>query len=235
MDAIMDIAARHGLTVIEDCAQAAGARYRGRRVGSIGHAGCFSFYPTKNLGAIGDAGIVVTGDGDLADRIRKLRQYGWDKERNSSLDGVNTRLDELQAAILRAKLPSLDADNALRRKIADVYAQALAVSDLALPSTPESRYHVYHLYVVRSENRDGMLEALRRSGVVAGIHYPIPVHLQRAFQGRGFNPWPLPHTNRVSAQVLSLPIYPELAHRDVNTVVEAVLAFAAFERVNARL
>jgi dTDP-4-amino-4,6-dideoxygalactose transaminase len=234
MDRIMEIAGRHGLKVIEDCAQATGARYRGRRVGSIGHAGCFSFYPTKNLGAIGDGGMVVTRDCDLAGGIRKLRQYGWDEQRDSALDGVNSRLDEIQAAILRAKLPSLDADNERRRQIADVYRETLAGADMVLPAAPAEREHVYHLYVVRCGNRDGMIESLHRSGVAAGIHYPVPVHLQRVFRDRGFNPSPLPRTENAAATVLSLPIYPELGHGDVNRVVDAVLARAPSGRVSAQ-
>lgn len=234
MDAIMAIAARNGLTVVEDCAQATGARYRGQRVGSIGHAGCFSFYPTKNLGAIGDGGMVVTSDRDLADRIRSLRQYGWDEDRNSSLDGVNSRLDELQAAILRAKLPTLDTDNELRRDIAKLYSRVLADTGLVLPCARDGREHVYHLYVVRSDNRARTMDALKRSNIAAGIHYPLPVHLQRAYKGRGFDPLPLKHTELAANEVLSLPIYPERAHGDVKTVADAILSSSPVAKAAAR-
>jgi dTDP-4-amino-4,6-dideoxygalactose transaminase len=224
MDAIMAIAEQRGLKVIEDCAQAAGARHRGRRVGAIGHAGCFSFYPTKNLGAIGDGGMIVTDDGELAERARKLKQYGWDARRQSQVDGVNSRLDELQAAILRVKLPHLDRDNSRRAAIASNYRDALTGSDLIAPTAPAGREHVYHLYVVGSAKREATLERLRRGGVAAAIHYPVPVHLQPAFRGRGLDPWPLPHSERAAQQVLSLPIYPELSAADVDAVVDAVLA-----------
>jgi dTDP-4-amino-4,6-dideoxygalactose transaminase len=222
MDGIMAIAERHGLKVIEDCAQAAGARYRGRRVGSIGHIGCFSFYPTKNLGAIGDGGMIVTEDVELAERARKLRQYGWDAERNSCAYGVNSRLDEIQAAILRTKLPHLDAENDRRARIADFYRAGLADSDLLTPAAPAGREHVYHLYVVRSETRDTTFERLRRIGVAAAIHYPVPVHLQPAFRDRGFAPFPLPHSEKAAAQVVSLPIYPELARDDMAAIAAAL-------------
>lgn len=222
MDAIVAISERHGLKVIEDCAQAAGARHRGRRVGSIGDVGCFSFYPTKNLGAIGDGGMIVTSDAGLAERVRKLRQYGWDEKRISCLDGVNSRLDEIQAAILRAKLPYLDADNARRAEIAEFYGNALAGSELTTPSFPSGREHVYHLYVVRSAAREQTIEALSRAGVAAGVHYPVPVHLQPAFRGRGFDPWPLPQSEKAAAEVLSLPMYPELSYDEIDAVVDAV-------------
>ena len=234
MDAIMTIAARHSLKVIEDCAQAAGARCRGRRVGAIGHAGCFSFYPTKNLGAIGDGGMVVTGDSDLAERVRQLRQYGWDAKRESQIDGMNSRLDEIQAAILRVKLPHLDADNRRRTNIARFYDDALAGSELAVPAAPQGREHVYHLYVVRSERRDAALDELRRGGVAAGIHYPVPVHRQPAFRGRGFDAGPLPHSERAAAEVLSLPIYPELAQDQLDTVIAAAGARAALAAAGSR-
>jgi len=222
MNAIMAIAERHGLKVIEDCAQATGARYRGLRVGSIGHVGCFSFYPTKNLGAIGDGGMIVTSDYELGERARRLRQYGWDEERSSRLDGVNSRLDEIQAAILRVKLPYLDAANGLRAQIAEFYRNALASSDVIGPASPAGREHVYHLYVVRCASRDKTLAALHGAGIVAGIHYPVPVHMQPAFLGRGFDRWPMPHSEQAAAQVLSLPIYPELARIDMEAVVAAL-------------
>lgn len=234
MNAVMAIAERHGLKVIEDCAQATGARYRGRRAGSIGHVGCFSFYPTKNLGAIGDGGMIVTHDAELAERARKLRQYGWDEGRNSRLDGVNSRLDEIQAAILRVKLPHLDEENARRAEIAEFYRKALANSDLVVSSVPPGREHVYHLYVVRSGARETVLNRLHRAGVAAGIHYPVPVHMQPAFRGRGFDRTPLPHSEQAAAEVVSLPIYPELARESMEAVVAAVQAQASMAELGAR-
>lgn len=234
MDAIMAIAERHGLMVIEDCAQAAGARYRGRRVGAIGHVGCFSFYPTKNLGAIGDGGMIMTNDAELAERAGKLRQYGWDEERNSRLDGVNSRLDAIQAAILRVKLPFLDADNSRRGKIANYYRNALVGSDVITPVTPAGREHVYHLYVVRCASRDKTLTAMRGAGIVAGIHYPVPVHMQPAFLRRGFDRWPLLHSEQAAVEVLSLPIYPELARADMEAVVAALRARAPLAEAVSR-
>jgi dTDP-4-amino-4,6-dideoxygalactose transaminase len=224
MGAVMDIAGRHGLKVIEDCAQATGARHRGQRVGAIGHVGCFSFYPTKNLGAVGDGGLIVTNDDEVAARARALRQYGWNDARDSQLDGVNSRLDEVQAAVLRAKLPHLEADNRTRARIAAFYNNALSDTGLNLPRTLEQREHVYHLYVVRSADRDRLREALRESGIAAGIHYPVPVHLQPAFRDRGMTPSPLPHSEQAAAQILSLPLYPELTDDQLQTVVSAIRA-----------
>jgi dTDP-4-amino-4,6-dideoxygalactose transaminase len=224
MDAVMDIAGRHGLKVIEDCAQATGARHRGQRVGAIGHVGCFSFYPTKNLGAVGDGGLIVTNDDEVAARARALRQYGWNDARDSQLDGVNSRLDEVQAAVLRAKLPHLEVDNRTRAGIAAFYNNSLSDTGLGLPRTLEQREHVYHLYVVRSADRDRLREALRESGIAAGIHYPVPVHLQPAFRDRGMTPSPLPHSEQAAAQILSLPLYPELTDDQLQTVVSAIRA-----------
>lgn len=224
MIAIMSIAARHGLKVIEDCAQATGARFGGRLVGSIGDVGCFSFYPTKNLGAVGDGGMIVTSDPQLADRLQQLRQYGWDDKRNSRIDGVNSRLDAIQAAILRVKLPHLDAENRRRMRIAEFYNNALAISGLVLPLQPAGREHVYHLYAVRSQRRSEVLERLRSSGVAASIHYPVPAHLQTAYRGRGFDTMPLPHSEKVASEVLSLPMYPELTQQELDSVASALAA-----------
>lgn len=178
--------------------------------------------------------MIVTGDSELAERVRKLRQYGWDEKRNSQLDGVNSRLDEIQAAILRVKLRYLDADNSRRAQIADYYQDALAGSDLITPSKREGREHVYHLYVVRSAGRDKVLETLRGGGVAAAIHYPVPVHLQPAYRGRGIDPWPLPHSERAAATVLSLPIYPELAREDMETVAAAAGARSPRPKMDIR-
>jgi dTDP-4-amino-4,6-dideoxygalactose transaminase len=227
MDAIMAVARRHGLPVIEDCAQAAGARYQGRRVGSIGEAGCFSFYPTKNLAALGDGGAVVTSSAALADRVRRLRQYGWDDQRNTTSTGVNSRLDELQAAILNVRLPFLDEDNGRRRAIADLYDERLAALPMALPRRRSDSEHVYHLYVVASPQRDALKEALAARGVVAGLHYPVPAHRHSGYDALCRLPAAgLPVTEQLVSELLSLPMFPELDAMATDTVVEAALAAA---------
>ncbi len=224
---ILEIARRRGLRVIEDCAQAHGARYDGRRVGSIGDIACFSFYPTKNLGAIGDGGAVVTDDPELAERVRLLRQYGWVERYVSHIKGWNSRLDELQAAILRVKLRTLDADNAARRRIAWRYDQALADGPVALPSARPEAEHVYHLYVVRSSDRDALQRHLADCGIGALVHYPVPVHLQPAYRDRLPGADRLPESERAAREVLSLPMYPELTSAEVDQVIEAVKGFRA--------
>ncbi len=222
MDAIMRLAAAHELKVVEDCAQATGARHMGRRVGTIGNVGCFSFYPTKNLGAIGDGGAVITNDGHLAERVRRLRQYGWDDARISQEDGLNSRLDEIQAAVLRVKLGHLENDNGRRATIAGAYNTGLAETGLSLPKSFRDRERVYHLYVVAHGARDELAAALRREGVAPGIHYPIPVHRQKAYKDCGFAAEPLSYTERAAAEVLSLPIYPEIMAVECEAVIAAL-------------
>lgn len=226
MDAVLDVARQHGLKVVEDCAQAHGARDRGRRAGSVGDVASFSFYPTKNLGAIGDGGAVVTNDAALAARLRELRQYGWDDARNSRDAGVNSRLDELQAAVLRAKLPALDDDNARRRAIAERYRQGLEGLPLELPAVRDGAEHVYHLFVVATDRRDELIAHLRGHGVAAGIHYAVPVHGQPGYLGKVVLPdGDLPATERLVGRILSLPLYPELAGGVVDQVITAVRTF----------
>jgi len=223
MDPIMEIARRHNLFVVEDAAQAHGALYKGRRVGSLGHVGCFSFYPTKNLGAYGDGGMVVTNDPELAERVRRMRQYGWESQYYSTMRGVNSRLDELQAAILRVKLRILENWNARRRQIATLYTELLGRSSLVLPTEAPDAVHVYHLYVVRSDCRDALREQLRRAGIGTGVHYPLPAHLQEAYRDLGYSSGSLPVTECLAREVLSLPMFPELTEDEVEQVVEAVL------------
>lgn len=221
MDAILEIAHRHGLKVVEDCAQATGARYKGRRLGTIGDVGCFSFYPTKNLGAIGDGGAVVTMDRDIADRVQALREYGWRGDRVSHVAGINSRLDEIQAAILRVKLPFLDADNARRRAIADRYDAGLA----GLVDRPARRpgcEHVFHLYVVRLQNRDGVMQKMKSQGVAAAVHYAVAGHQQPAYRNRLAGRAALAETERAVGEILTLPIYPELNDAEVGTVLAAL-------------
>ncbi len=208
LEPILAFAREHQLFVIEDCAQAHGARYRGKPVGSWGHLAAFSFYPTKNLGAYGDGGAVLTDDPALAEKVCRLRQYGWNENRLSLQKGLNTRLDELQAAILRVKLRHLDAWNDRRREIAAIYRALLADTGLVLPSEPPEAQHVYHQFVIRHPRRDALREFLAERGIQTQVHYPLPAHLQPAY--RDLVPGNLPATEGISAEILSLPIYPEL-------------------------
>ncbi len=228
MDAIVAIGRRNGLHIVEDCAQAAGARYRGRRVGSLGDIACFSFYPTKNLGAIGDGGMVITGDTDLASRVRRLRQYGWDDARNTHEVGVNSRLDSLQAAILGAKLEYLDSDNARRDAIARRYDQSLAGLPIAVPARHADDSHAYHLYVVRCDERDRLKTHLAADGIGSAVHYPVPVHRQDGYAEKTVVPNDgLPLTERLAEQILSLPMYPELSDAEVDRVAASIRGYYA--------
>jgi dTDP-4-amino-4,6-dideoxygalactose transaminase len=221
---LLELAHRRRLVVIEDAAQAVGARWQGSRVGSLGAIGCFSLYPTKNLGAIGDAGIVTTNDGALAQKLRELRQYGWRTGQLSESAGFNSRLDELQAAILNAKLGHLDAKNARRRDIAARYLAAFADLPLELPRAIGNCEPVYHLFVVRTPQRDALKAHLQQAAVVAGIHYPVPCHHHPAYRER-FGQTALPVTERIVGEILSLPMYPELTDGQVDRVIDAVRGF----------
>lgn len=223
LDTIMAIARRHKLKVVEDCAQATGALLHGKRLGSIGHAAAFSFYPTKNLGAIGDGGLVATNDRRLADRLRRLRQYGWDDARKTREAGVNSRLDELQAAILKAKLPALDADNTRRIALAARYDAGLAGLPVATPARWPGAQHVYHLYVIACPQRDRLSERLKEAGVLTSVHYPRAAHQQSGYRERVRVPKEgLPVTHKVVRAILSLPIYPELPLEDADRVIGAI-------------
>ena len=219
MPTIMAIAEHHRLFVVEDCAQAHGATLGGQKVGTFGHIACFSFYPTKNLGALGDGGAVTTDNAALAGKVRLLRQYGWENKFISEIPGWNSRLDELQAAVLRVKLPHLDEDNAKRGIIAGIYAEGLQELGLGLPAPRKGVGHAYHLYVVRTPRRDHVLAGLRERGVRAAIHYPQPVHLQPAYKRPGVS---LPETERAAGEILSLPMFPELNRGDVLSVTETL-------------
>jgi dTDP-4-amino-4,6-dideoxygalactose transaminase len=213
----------HGVAVIEDCSQAHGATYAGRKVGNHGDVACYSLYPTKNLGALGDGGVLTTDDAALADRIGAIRQYGW-KERYISADvGVNSRLDELQAAILRVKLTALDAGNARRQAIAAAYDAALADGPFAPPVRRPAATHVFHQYVLRVPERAAVMARLRAEGVATAIHYPQPVHLQPAYRGRSpLGPAGCAETARAAAEVMSLPMFPELTDAQVERVCAAL-------------
>ena len=227
MPALVALAQRHGLLVIEDCAQSTGATYLGKRTGAWGDIACFSFYPTKNLGAIGDGGMVATNDAALAERVRLLRQYGWAERYVSAIAGWNTRLDEIQAAILRVKLRYLQDDNVVRARLAGLYDTMLAGTGLVLPRQRPGTQHVYHLYVVRSQRRDALQAHLRSAGVGALVHYPVPVHLQTAYLGRLRGSDTLKVTEAAAREILSLPMFPELTDDEVGTVVAAIRDFAA--------
>lgn len=226
MDSILEVAARHGVPVIEDCAQATGAIYKGRRVGSIGDAGCFSFYPTKNLGAIGDGGMVVTNSQRISDRVRRIRQYGWDERRETDRLGINSRLDEIQAAVLSAKLPLLDLNNERREAIARRYNAAFARLPVAPPLQRPETVHVYHLYVLSCNDRDGLRRHLMDNQVLAGIHYPVAAHRHGAYASRvSLSATGLETTDSLVDRIVSLPIYPELPEPDVDRVIEAVNSY----------
>ena len=225
MDAITEFCRDRKLALVEDVSQAHGARWKGKRLGSLGDIGCFSCYPTKNLGAIGDAGLVVTGNVKLAARVRMLREYGWRERYVSEFAGRNSRLDELQAAILRVKLRHLDEDNAKRRANASHYTESLAGQGFQLPSVRPGAEHVFHLYVIKLRNRVGIMEHLKQLGIQAGIHYPVPVHLQPAYKGRIRTALTMRCTESLVDEVLSLPLYPELGPEQIDEVVRALKSF----------
>ncbi len=223
MDALLGVCRPRGIALIEDCAQSHGARLGGRMTGTMGDIAAFSFYPTKNLGAIGDGGAVATADDAIARRCRLLREYGWERRYISEVAGFNSRLDEVQSAILRVKLPSLDADNDRRRTIAGIYAERLqGLEGISLPTERDGARHVFHLYATVVDRRDRVLDALKAQGVLAGIHYPVPIHMQPAYSGRAAAGGSLSVTERVARHELSLPMYPELSHDDVHRVCDAV-------------
>jgi dTDP-4-amino-4,6-dideoxygalactose transaminase len=224
MPAIGDIARRYDMYVIEDCAQSHGASIGSLKTGAWGNVAGFSFYPTKNLGALGDGGALATNDRELAERIRLLREYGWRERYISDLPGMNTRLDELQAAILRVKLHYLDQENARRRDLARLYDSCLSATTLLLPKVRVDAQHVYHQYVVRSERRDALRVFLQENAVGTLIHYPLPVHLQPAYQGRILiGAGGLEHTERLCREILSLPMHPQMSDEQVQRVSDLIL------------
>jgi dTDP-4-amino-4,6-dideoxygalactose transaminase len=223
MPAIMDIARRYDLYIIEDCAQSHGATIDGRKTGTWGHLAAFSFYPTKNLGALGDGGAVVSNDPAFGERVRLLREYGWKKRYISDFPGLNSRLDELQAAILRVKLKYIDEENARRRDLAHIYGTLLSGTSLILPRVKAGVNHVYHQYVVLSKHRNNLKSFLEKNSVGTLIHYPVPVHLQPAYQGRVvISKRGLEHTERVCQEILSLPIYPQMSNEQIKRVSELI-------------
>ena len=221
---IVEIARRHAIPVVSDCAQAHGASINGQHVGTFADIGCFSFYPTKNLGALGDGGLCTTNRADLAARIRSLRFYGFEDDRIAHRDGVCSRLDELQAAILRVRLRYLNADQATRRGLAGLYSKLLQGTDCRLPDELESTRHSFHQYVIRSPERKILTDALDRAGIGYGIHYPVPVHLMPAFEWLGGRIGDLPVTEQAAQEVLSLPLHPGLVEDDIRCVAAVLLA-----------
>ena len=224
MDAITSFCHQHNIFLIEDASQAHGAKYKGRRLGSFGEIGCFSCYPTKNLGAIGDAGLMTTNNIDLATKIRILREYGW-VDRISKYPGRNSRLDELQAAVLRVKLKYLDADNEKRRKVAKFYSDKLSELPIQLPIIRAGVESVFHLFVVQVEDRQGILAYLKKEGILAGIHYPLPIHLQPAYKGRVLTAKNMSSSEKLVQRIISLPIYPELSIYDTKKIVNVLKKF----------
>ena len=225
MDPVNELAARHGLIVIEDAAQAQGARYKGRRTGSLGHAAATSFYPGKNLGALGDGGAVLTNDNTIAEKVRQLRNYGSTVKYQHELAGYNSRLDEMQAAFLRAKLSVLDEWNVDRSKVAKQYSELLAETGIKLPLIPDFAEPAWHLYVIRSKRRDALKAHLEQQGISTVIHYPIPPHRQACYQAlQGYD---LPIADILAKEVLSLPMFPDMKIGETRHVVSALQDFFA--------
>ena len=222
MNALRSIAQQYELKIIEDCSQSHGAMLDGVMTGNFGDAAIFSLYPTKNLGALGDAGIVTTSDDTIADQVQLLRQYGWRTRSDSEIPGVNSRLDEMQAAILRVKLKYLPAMNAARQTIGACYQSKLQNSTVQMPTSMSNAAHVYHQYVIQDSDRDGLQTALRSENIQTLIHYPIPVHLQQAYRNRLPHPVDLTTTERLVGRILSLPMYPDLSMPSVNRVADAI-------------
>ena len=224
LDPILSFCETNQLFLIEDVSQAHGAKYKGRRLGSIGDIGCFSCYPTKNLGAIGDAGLVTTDSLDLAERIRMIREYGW-QNRTSIIPGRNSRLDELQAAILRIKLKHLDSDNQKRRDKAKFYYENLSSLPLLLPNISSNVEPVFHLFVIQVETQMELIKYLKKKDIMVGVHYPLPVHLHPAYKGRVVHSKDMSVTESIVNKIISLPIYPELSNSDSKLIVNVIHEF----------
>ena len=225
MGRIMELAKVHDLKVIEDACQAHGAKYNEKDVGTIGDLGCFSFYPTKNLGAYGDGGIVVTNNKELYERLVMLRNYGEVEKFKSKIEGFNSRLDEIQAAVLRVKLRYLDEWNGKRKSIAGLYGQLLENADVRNHLEKEWAEHVYHLFVIRVRDRDVLRKYLEERGIGTQVHYPIPIHLQEAYSKLGYKPGGFPESERHANEIISLPIYPELTNEEVEIVAKCIIEF----------
>ncbi len=225
MDSISKIAKKYKLKVVEDACQAHGAEYKNRKAGSLGDAGCFSFYPSKNLGAYGDGGMIVTDNKRLAEKLKRLRNYGKDKKGEFLEKGINSRLDELQAAILRIKLKYLDKWIKQRRYLADLYNNYLKNSVMILPKENKDSFHNYHLYVIRSKKRNQLMNFLKKKGIQTAIHYPKVTYLEKAYQDSKFKKGICPIAEKYSQEILSLPIYPELTNQEIKIISKTILKF----------
>jgi dTDP-4-amino-4,6-dideoxygalactose transaminase len=221
MDPIMDLARKYGLKVIEDCAQAFGAEYKGKKVGTIGDFGCFSFFPSKNLACYGDGGMVITRDAEAAERVRILRNHGSRIKYHHHLLGWNSRLDEMQAAILRIKLKRIDAFNDGRRRAADLYRKYITRADVTLPREIPGCRHVYHQYTLRAKNRDRIAEALNNNGIASAVYYPVPLHKQEVFSNLNGDST-LVNSEACAADVLSLPVFPEIREDEIRFIAEVI-------------
>jgi dTDP-4-amino-4,6-dideoxygalactose transaminase len=222
MDPIMEVANRHNLKVVEDAAQAIGSEYKGKKAGTLGHFGCFSFFPSKNLGAAGDGGMIVTSDTKMDELLRMLRVHGAKPKYYHTIVGYNSRLDTLQAAILEVKLKYLDGWTQKRREHAEVYNQAFQGSEIITPKEEEFNYHIYHQYTIAVKNRDGLREVLKEKHIGHDVYYPVPLHLQECYRSLGYKEGDLPVTEAKSKEVVSIPIYPELTAEEQNYVIETV-------------
>jgi hypothetical protein len=225
MDEIMALARKYNLYVIEDACQAIGSEYKGRKSGSIGHAGCFSFFPTKNLGGYGDGGMIVTNDDELAEKISLLRVHGSFKKYMHSMVGYNSRLDELQAAVLRVKLKYIDAWNDARRKKARLYSELLKDTPVAVPGEEKNGRHVYHLFTLRAPKRDELSAYLKEKGIPTGIYYPLPLHLQEVYKNLGYKEGDLPAAETLCKENISLPLYPELPEEHMEYIALQIHKF----------
>ena len=226
MDKINDIARKYNLKVVEDCAQAHGAKYKGKKIGQFSDAAAFSFYPGKNLGALGDGGAVVTNNDDLAVKVRALGNYGSDYKYHHIYQGTNSRLDELQAAFLRVKLPYLDKWNEARRGIAKRYIESIKNPKIVLPLSNSDEYeHIYHVFVIRCDERDELEGYLKKKGIMTVKHYPVPMHLQGAYKSLGYKEGDLPIAEKISQTVLSLPLYHGMTDEDIQYVIDAINEF----------
>ena len=223
MDELAEIAAEYGLSIIEDNAQAFGAEYKGRKTGGIGDIGCLSFFPSKNLGGYGDGGMVVTDNPELYERIKMLRAHGWKKKYFPEILGYNSRLDALQAAILRVKLPHLDNWNEGRRKVARAYSKALAdTPNIQTPYEAQNRTHVYHLYILQVPNRDKLQEKLKKADIGSSVYYPQPLHLAKPCKALGYKVGDFPVAERASLETIAIPVYPEMSDEQIEYVIEIV-------------
>ena len=226
LEEINQIAAMHGLKVVEDNAQAFGATYHGKHTGALGDLGCLSFFPSKNLGAYGDAGMVTTDDDKLAEVVTMLRTHGWKKKYFPEMLGYNSRLDEMQAAILRVKLKHVDAWNTRRREIVEVYNARLGAAGIAIPTAAPERTHVYHLYIIRSKKRELLKEQLKERGIASEVYYPQPLHLSAPCRELGWVEGTLPVAEQAARETLALPLYPEMTDEQINSVITAVIDLA---------